>query len=123
MLFGLSNYTYFQRLKILKLDIFELRRLRSDLTLLYKIIFGRAGIQRKNLISMQNRQLRQLRSHNYQIKPLHKFNAVRSDRNLFCRTTSIWNNLPTDTNFTSTKSFIESISSSHLVKYCKLNFS
>ena len=119
---GLSNLTYLQRLHILKLDSLELRRLRSDLTLLYKIIFDKTGLDSKNFIIMQNRESRQLRSHNYQIRPVHKFKSVRSDRCLFSRATSIWNNLPANTNFASLQTFINSTPNSYLIRYCRLNF-
>ena len=120
---GFSSFTYFQRLQLLKLDSLELRRLRSDLIFLYKILFDKIGIDSKSFVSVQNRQSMQLRSHRYQIIPLHRFHAARSDRCLFSRTTCIWNSLPADTDFGSIHRFVKSLPNSFLVKYCKLNFS
>ena len=119
---GLSNLTYLQRLQILKLDSLEMRRLRSDLTLLYKIIFNKTGLDNKKFIIIQNRESRQLRSHNFQIRTLHKFNTARSDRCLFNRTVSIWNSLPAETDFKSIKAFTDCITDAFLIEHCRLNF-
>jgi len=51
--------TYYSRLKKLNLKSLELRRLRADLTLVYKILFGVIH----TLISLRNQP--QLRGHNY----------------------------------------------------------
>ena len=120
---GFSNLTYMQRLRTLGLDSLELRRLRLDLTLLYKIIFNKTGLESKNFIFIQSHESRKLRSHRYQIRPIHKYKVAGSDRCLFSRTTSIWNGLPADTNFTSLKTFIDSLSLNYLIRHCKLNFS
>ena len=119
---GLSNLTYLQRLQTLGLDSLELRRLRLDLTLLYKIIFNKTGLESKNFIFIQSQESRQLRSHRYQIRPVHKFKTARSGRCLFSRVTSVWNGLPADTNFTSLKTFMDSLSKNYLILQCKLNF-
>ena len=119
---GLSSLTYLQRLQTLGLDSLELRRLRSDMTLLYKIIFNKTGLESKKFIFIQCHDSRQLRSHNYQIRPVHNFKTVRSGRCLFSRATSIWNGLSADTNFSSLNSFIDSLSKNYHIRHCRLNF-
>jgi hypothetical protein len=42
---GLKDFTYADRLKFLKLDSLEVRRLRADLTLYYKIFKGLIDLQ------------------------------------------------------------------------------
>ena len=68
------------RLSALNLDSLELRRLRSDLYLLYKIIFGVCDIDSNSLLSLRG-------------KVMHCINNYRKN---FCvqRMAPVWNSLP-----------------------------
>ena len=76
----------------------------------------------RDIIIINNSNERQLRSHNYQIRPIHKLNTVRSNQNFFNRIVTIWNELPSTTNFNSINSFTNSISKNFLARHCRLNF-
>ena len=119
---GCKNLTYHQRLNKLNLESLELRRIRADLKFTFKLIFNKTALKNKDFIIINNSNERQLRSHNYQIRPIHKLNTVRSNQNFFNRIVTIWNELPSTTNFNSINSFTNSISKDFLARHCKLNF-
>ena len=119
---GLFNLSYYHRLQSLNIESLELRRLRADLTMTYKILFHHTGMNPNNFFLLQKCDHYKLRSHGFQIKPANTFKTVRSDRCLFNRVISIWNSLPSTTDFSSLKGFKDSIQKITLVKYCRLNF-
>jgi len=49
---GLATTTYYSRLKKINLESLELRRLRADLTLVYKILFGVIHTKSDKLFSL-----------------------------------------------------------------------
>jgi hypothetical protein len=90
---GLYNLTCYQRLICLGPESIELRRLRSDLLLVYKIVFGLTGFRREDFFCINVcRNVFNLRGHPYQL--IHNV-AKTSVRNTFFvnRLVGIWNNL------------------------------
>ena len=118
---GCKNLTYYQRLKKFNLESLELRRLRADLKFMYKLIFKKIGIDYSHFLTIRPPADRQLRSHDYQIRPIHKFTTVRSNHCLFNLMITVWNALPPTTNF-SVHSFSKSIPIDFLISHCKVNF-
>ena len=117
-----KNLTYYQRLKKFNLESLEVRRLRADLKFTYKLLFSKIGNDYSKFFIVQKPADRQLRSHDHQIRPVHKLTSVRSNHCLFYRIATVWNSLPPTTNFSSVNAFNNSISAQHLIKYCKFNF-
>ena len=64
---GLTGYTmtYHSRLKLLNLESLEVRRLRADLVLAYKILFGIICIESDTLFTLRNRPHLRGHKHNY----------------------------------------------------------
>ena len=119
---GCFDLTYHQRLHKFGLESLELRRLRADLALIYKIIFCKTGMTRENFIIMMHNYNRKLRCHQYQIRPVKNFNTARSSRCLFNRVITLWNSLPDTTDFSSVSKFLNSVNNQFLISHCKLNF-
>lgn len=119
---GCKNLTYYQRLKKFNLESLELRRLRADLKFTYKLIFNKTAVDYTKFFIIQTPTDRQLRSHNYQIRPVKRLKTNRSNQCLFYRIANMWNNLPPTTNFSSITSFESSIPSDFFIKFCKFNF-
>jgi hypothetical protein len=119
---GMQNLSYLARLKKLNLESLEIRRLRADLILMYKILFGLVDVAVDDFFVLNvSRNNRGLRAHCYQVmQPV----CISTFRHAFFtnRTIPVWNSLPIATNFTSLACFKKSINSNHLLKYCKANF-
>ena len=90
---GMSGLSYHSRLKALNLESLELRRLRADLLLAYKILFGLLRVNCDNFFTPRNQS--QLRGH----AMLHKQRCFSSNRRNFfsIRIVSMWNSLPAET--------------------------
>ena len=100
----------------LNLESLELRRLRADLTLVYKILFGVIHTKSGKLFSLRNQP--QLSGHNYT-------RCCRQTRQRFFkkRVINLWNSLPADsTDFSSLRKFCASVGSDYLVSFCTANF-
>ena len=100
---GLSELTYYSRLKTLSLESLELRRVRADLILVYKIVFGLLSVTREDFFIPRAQS--HLRGHPY---TLNKQRCSSSAMRTFfsSRVINMWNNLPTSsTNFSSLSSF------------------
>jgi len=52
------NLSYKDRLKILKLESLQLRRLKTDLLLTNKIIYGHLNVESKNFFNINNKSTR-----------------------------------------------------------------
>jgi len=79
---------------MLNLDSLELRRLRADLLLVYKILSGLLHTNTETLFTL--RAHAQLRRHQYMLEKQRRTNSVR--HMFFCnRVVNIWNSLPSDT--------------------------
>ena len=117
---GLSIMTYHSRLKLLNLESLELRRLRSDLSLVYKILFGIVCIDSDALFTVRNQP--HLRGHNYTVVKPRFVTSVR--RGFFStRVINMWNNLPADTtNFSSLCKFCASVTKDYLLTFGTVYF-
>jgi len=117
---GMTGLTYHSRLKKLKLESLELRRLRADLVLTYKILFGALRVNSDMFFSLRNHP--QLRGHSYVLnKP--RCNSLSGQRFFTNRVINLWNNLPgKTTDFTSLRKFCASINNNYLTKFCTVNY-
>ena len=106
-------YLYHSRLKMLNLVSLELRRLRADLLLVYKILFCLLHTNTETLFTL--RAHAQLRGHQYMLEKQRCTNSIR--HMFFCnRVVNIWNSLPSDTtDFSSLLKFRRSVSSEYLL--------
>src|SRR5664279_2041176 len=118
---GLSGCTYHQRLTILKLESLEIRRLRADLLLAYKILFGLITVNCKDPFSLNNsRNSLNLRSHRFQLSNQKARSNIRL--NFFCnRIILLWNSLPPKTTmFNNVAAFKRSICTNYLALHLSL---
>lgn len=116
---GMKNKTYFQRMSALDIESLEIRRIRTDLITVYKIIFGHINVNTTNLFHV--RQSSGSRRHRFQLTmPVNK-KAVRHSF-LANRIIPVWNTLPLTTNFSSIVAFKNSLNSNFLTRACKRNF-
>jgi hypothetical protein len=120
---GLSNISYHARLKLLKLESLEIRRLRSDLILVYKILFGHVHCSVVNYFKLKTgERLKSLRRHSYQlVEPARECSAIHVF--FVNRVIKLWNELPLSTNFSSVKQFKASLTVGYLAIKCQVNFS
>jgi len=103
----LKHMTYNERLLALKLESLELRRLKLDLTMTYKIIFGLVDLSVNRYFVLRTNS--STRGHAFRIVP-EKPNV--NCRNYFfsLRITNVWNKLPNDiVNFNSLTAFKSSL--------------
>jgi len=117
---GTSGLSYHSRLKALNLESLELRRLRADLLLAYKILFGLLRVNSDIFFTPRNQS--QLRGHAYM---LHKQRCFSSNRRNFfsIRIVNRWNSLPAETtDFFGLDKFNNSVSNKFLLKFCQVNF-
>ena len=119
---GMGNLTYFQRLRKLGIESLESRRLRADLIIVYKILFGLTAVNPSDLFTLSRGTSKGLRGHKYKLERAKcRTNIVR--HNFAFRIVPAWNNLPADTtNFNSLHSFKLSLKTSYIVQYCTVNF-
>ena len=93
----MSNLSYYSRLKELNLESLELRRLRTDLLTVYKILFGLLNDKQRCTDSVR--------------------------KTFFNRVVNMWNNLPGDTtDFSSFQRLRKSLSNDYLTQLNKVNF-
>ena len=114
---GMQNIPYLERLRQLNLERLDVRRLRADLILAYKILFGITGetdISQfftfcDNLHNTWGHQLKLLATR-----------ANRDTKNYFFsnRVIRAWNSLPQSTNFSSLRTFRKSLYGSYLENCC-----
>ena len=117
---GLQNLTYHQRLASLNLESLELRRLRSDLIFAYKLVFGLQNVNVSDFFEVRTNT--RSRGHPYKLDLPTAKNRTRF--NFFSyRVIRVWNALPTETvNFSSLGCFKKSLTSTYLVRFCKVYF-
>ena len=108
---ALRDMTYSERLAALDLESLEIRRLRADLVLYYKIINNLVHISRDLLPSAPGAPIIHTRSVTPRL--IHpKFTTFELDNNFFERCVSCWNYLPeTVVKSTSVFSFKNNLSS------------
>jgi hypothetical protein len=116
---GFADTAYKQRLRILNTDSLELRRLRNDLTLAYKIIFNLTDVNAADYFTFANSRY-DTRGHRFKLFAHH--NRVYLRKNFFAeRVVPVWNDLPvTDADFNSLHSFCNCIMKADLNKHLAL---
>ena len=105
----MSELTYYARLKVLCLESLKLRRIRADLILVYKIVFGFGLLCEASDAFFVSRAQSQLHGHPY---TLNKQRCSSSVMHTFfsSRVINMWNNLPaSSTNFSSLSSFCKTV--------------
>jgi len=117
---GMSGLNYDSRLRMLGLERLELRRLRTDVLLVYRILFGRVRLNSNEFFTLRNQP--DLRGHKYVTQKHPCCNRRKND--VFSNwIVNLRNNLPpSTTNFTSFNEFDESLGNDYLLLYYKLNF-
>jgi len=117
---SMSGLNYYCRPRMLGLGRLELRRLRTDLLPVYRILFRMVRLNSNEFFTLRNQP--HLRGYKYVIQKQRCCNNRRND--VFSnRIVNLWNNLPPSTTyFTSFNKFNESLSNDCLLLYCKLNF-
>ena len=118
---GLENIDYKTRLTILCLESLELRRLKADLILTYKILFRLLDVNSENFFSLQPDNDRLTRGHAFRLAASNSSSEAR--RTFFNnRVLNVWNGLSeVTTNFSTLNCFKNSITNSYLVKHCILD--
>jgi len=109
---GLSGYSYDERLKLLNLDSLQYHRIRFDIIMCYKIIFGLVCIDRDEFF-----QLHLSTTHGHPYK-LYKHFSTCSVRSSFFseRVVNLWNSLPADRiSFASLSAFKNSLRTADLL--------
>ena len=112
---GLRGKTYMERLKVTGLERLDVRRLRLDLLLTYKIIFGLNCLELRDFFALS--PVKSTRGHAYK---LFVSSACTDIKKYFFSTRVIaaWNNLPKNTNFKTLASFRLCLENCDLSKYC-----
>ena len=89
---GLSDLSYEDRLRRLKLPSLSYRRSRGDLIEVYKIMSGKYDPEISNIFQHQEQENRNTRGHKHKLfKPRGKLNI---SKNSFCiRVVNMWNSL------------------------------
>lgn len=120
---GLSDLPYHQRLAKLNLDSLELRRIRTDLIVLYKIVFGLISTDIAHYFKLNtNINSFNLRRHIYQLVNLPCKHSVCKYFYVY-KIIPTWNDLPPIlVNFGSLSRFKKSLTNEILAKYCKVTF-
>jgi len=112
---GLWNVPYAERLKRTGLERLDVRRVRADLLLAYKIIFGLTNVDSAQFFQLSHNV--ETRGHDYKLY----IPAVHTDcRKYFFsnRIINVWNDLPASLDFSSFISFKSSIRRINFDKYC-----
>jgi len=117
---GLKHLTYAQRLTVTKLESLELRRLKADLTTMYRIVFNMLTIDISNIFKRTCINFN-LRRHAFQLSGSRCYSRIR-EHFFINRTINVWNSLPVSTDFTNCDAFIDSIDNVFLCRFLKVNF-
>ena len=112
---GMESKSYSERLEALNLESLELRRLKADLILVYKIIFGLVDVDTDKFFKLRQDSI--TRGHDFKVIPEHSVIDVR--KHFICqRIAHVWNELPPSAvNFASLQAFKNSLKRCNLRKY------
>lgn len=109
----LPDLPYHQRCKRLNLETLELRRLKFDLHLAYKVIFGLVDVD-SCYFKLQKES--RTRGHNLRVIP-YRFTTNIRQQFFTVRIANIWNSLPKDVSFADYNSFKRSINCVNFNKF------
>lgn len=108
---------YTERLEAFNLESLELRRLKADLILTYKIIFGLLDLHVEKLFKL--RLDNTTRGHEFKIIPEHSVIDIRTHF-ITQRISQVWNKLPPKiVNFVSLQTFKTSLNRCDLRRYSR----
>ena len=111
----LENVKYVDRLQILGLERLDVRRLKADLVLTYKILFGHVDLDFDKYFTLAT--YCSTRGHSYKLFVKRCHSSVRM--HFFAnRVIRVWNDLPITIDFSSISRFKYSLRSIDLAKYC-----
>ena len=113
---GMFNKSYDERLTILNLDKLEARRIKADLITTYKIIFGHITIDSGKFFRIKNYNI--TRGHKYKLT-ITNAHCDTFRYSFAQRIVSLWNSLPSHTDFSTIHNFINSLSLFNVTKICK----
>ena len=116
---GLDNMDYKSRLERLNLESLELRRLKADLILTYKLVFGLIDMDCTKFFKTVNDRI--TRGHAFRLDTTDSLGSEVQRHFFNNRILNIWNNLPADVDFNTLFKFKNSLSKSYLSKYCLLD--
>jgi hypothetical protein len=109
---------YAERLTKLELESLETRRLRADLVLTYKLLFGHIDIDFTRLFTLRSTDT-DTRGHNYRLIVPNFVSECR--RGFFSeRVVNAWNSLPADTDFSTLNYFKSYLNDTYLREFCKI---
>jgi len=112
---GLHSFDYAERLSLLGLKRLEERRIRADLLFAYKLLFGFTPLNVHEFFTPS--RCTGTRGHAYKLFLTRYTTDVR--KHFFCnRVAKIWNQLPSNTDFTSITSFRRALNGFDLNAYC-----
>ena len=111
----LSGKSYCERLNILHLERLDVRRLRADLILTYKILFGLTVIKANDYFTFS--AYTATRGHRYKLCQT-KFYTDTRKFTFNNRIVPIWNRLPMSTDFSSLQKFKQVLTAEWLVSFC-----
>lgn len=99
---GFTGLNYKERNIMLNMESLELRRLKADLVMTYKIIFGLVDVNCQSFFTLRNNSI--TRGHDYKLA-VENF-KLNCRKNFFSiRVANVWNSLPENVNFDHLKSF------------------
>ena len=91
-IYGLHCLSYSERLLALHAESLELRRLKADLLMVFKIIFEFSAVDKNLLFKLSNSNTR---GHSYRLTKAHCSLNCRQ-HSFACHCVNIWNSLPND---------------------------
>jgi len=110
----LNSLTYTERLTLLGLERLEARRIRADLLFVYKLLFGFTVLRADHYFCLSERFV--TRGHPFKLFLPRCYTNVR--KHYFCNyIVKIWNDWPSDTDFTSIGTF-STLARFNLLVYC-----
>ena len=112
---GLYDESYLNRLRTLRLERLDVRRLRFDILFVYKMLFGLVSLDFGMFFNLSPAE--NTRGHRYKLL-LPSCNTDIRKYFFSVRIIKVWNELPASTDFGSLGRFINSISKVDLVSYC-----
>jgi len=114
---GMEAKTYTERLEALNLESLELRRLKADLILTYKIIFGLVDLHAEKFFKLHLDNT--TRGHEFKIIPEHSVIDIRKHF-ITQRISQVWNELPPKiVNFVSLQAFKTSLNRCDLRRHTR----
>ena len=118
---GVQYLEYAGRLKFLYLDSLELRRLKADLHMVFKIVHGLVDLRFDEFFAFDTSPYN-LRGHAYKLKCSEKYNLECRKHFFSQRIVKVWNSLSTNVvHCTSLSSFKSRVDMCDFTRFCKIH--